>query len=79
MSEVFIRRIKKFDSFISRLATGTPEELAQKMHISKRCVHKYISIMKKSGAPIKYCRKSKTYMYYQTGRFQVGFYGTEDA
>lgn len=77
MSEVFIRRIQKFDSFISRHATGTPEEFAQKMRISKRCVHKYINLMKKSGAPIKYCRKRKSYMYCETGRFYVGFYSAD--
>lgn len=77
MSEIFLNRLKQFDNLIKRNATGTPTELAKKMRISVRCVHKYVSLMKKNGVPIRYCRKNKTYMYSKAGAFYFGFYSDE--
>lgn len=73
MSEVFFERIRVFDNFIYRKSTGTPSELAKKMRISVRCVHKYINLMKKSGAPITYSRSRRTYLYHNVGRFYCEF------
>lgn len=43
--------------------TGTPEELSQKLHVSKRQLYNLIDEFKAMGASIKYNRESKTYYY----------------
>jgi hypothetical protein len=73
MSGLFLEKIKGFDHLIYIKSTGTPSELATKMRISVRCVNKYISLMKKNGAPIIYSRKRRTYLYHNGGRFYCEF------
>ena len=73
MSGLFFERIRGFDHLINKKSTGTPSELATKMRTSVRCVHKYISLMKKNGAPIIYSRKRRTYLYHKDGRFYCEF------
>ena len=43
--------------------TGTPEELAQKLHVSKRQLYNLVDEFRAMGASIKYSRESKTYYY----------------
>ena len=73
MSRAFIESVNKLDHLICQKSTGTPTELARKMKVSTRCVHNYISFMKKKGAPITYNRKRKSYIYSESGMFYFGF------
>jgi predicted DNA-binding transcriptional regulator YafY len=57
------KRLKYIDLLISRSATGTPKNLAQKLNISEITVYRYIREMKELGAPIKYCRSCNSYKY----------------
>ncbi len=57
------KRLKYIDLLISRSATGTPKNLAQKLNISEITVYRYIREMKELGAPIKYCRICSSYKY----------------
>ena len=41
--------------------TGTPREVAQKLHVSDKTVRRMVNILRESGIPIKYCRKSRNY------------------
>ena len=43
--------------------TGTPEELSQKLHVSKRQLYNLLDEFKAMGASIKYSRENKTYYY----------------
>lgn len=45
--------------------TGTPEEFANKLHVSKRQLFNLLDELRGLGASIKYSRYKKTY-YYET-------------
>lgn len=53
----------RLDSLISRKATGTPSMLAERMQVSKRMLHVYLSELRKMGAPIDYDNLGKSYYY----------------
>lgn len=67
-----IQRINRVQYLISHKATGTPEEFAQKLHVSKRQLFNIIGIMKDLGANIKYDRSACTYYY--TKDFDFGIW-----
>ena len=64
-------RMQRIDQLISRGATGTPQELADKMELSKRMVFIYLQAMKDSGLSIRYCRFSKSYVYTDDQRLEI--------
>ncbi|MGE7777764.1 HTH domain-containing protein [Chitinophaga sp. NPDC101104] len=68
-----IYHLKKISQSIGRTSTGTPKELAQKLNICERQVHRYIQLLKRLGAPIDYCRKRKSYYYKVKGHFSAEF------
>ena len=63
MEYQFIKRIKYLDYCIASKTTGSRDQLAKKMNISKSSLHNYISFMKKEGAPIVFCRSTNSYKY----------------
>ena len=56
----YIDRFKRIDQLIRLKATGTPKELAEKLHISEALLYLTLSEMKELGAPICYDKSSKT-------------------
>ena len=68
-----LNRLKRIDYLIQTKSTGTPQELANKLNISKRWVYEYINMLKELGAPIKYCEITRSYLYEQNGRFLIEF------
>lgn len=76
MSLDFIARIqliRQIDHLISIKGTGTPDELAARLNISRRCVYNYINTMKEMGAPIVYDHFRSSYYYAEEGKFKVDF------
>lgn len=69
----YIRRIDRIDQLIRLQATGSPKELADKLGISKRTVYEYIEEMKLLGAPIKYDKYVRSYVYRKKGGFTMCF------
>ncbi len=63
----------EIDSFIFKENTGTPAELAEKIHKSKSSIYRLLHVMKDAGAPIKYCKQYQTYRYTEKGHFKIGF------
>lgn len=59
----FIEKVERLDRLIRQGSTGTAEELAQKLGISKRSVFNYLKWMKDREAPIAFSRKQKSYVY----------------
>jgi predicted DNA-binding transcriptional regulator YafY len=57
------RFVERLFSLIKRKATGDINQLAEKLNISARTVHRLITEMKESGLPIKYCKKGKTFYF----------------
>ena len=58
-----IYRRLKLHELLLHSNTGTPEELAQKLHVSKRQLYNLVDEFRAMGASIKYSRESKTYYY----------------
>ena len=58
-----IYRRLKMHELLLHSNTGTPEELAQKLHVSKRQLYNLVDEFRAMGASIKYSRESKTYYY----------------
>ncbi|MCT4587803.1 MAG: HTH domain-containing protein [Carboxylicivirga sp.] len=72
-----IELMQRIDKLIKRKATGSPQELADRLDISKASVHRVIDVMKEFGAPIEYCIISQSYIYSKEVAFYCGFYGEE--
>lgn len=58
-----IERLQKLNKLIEQEKTGTPEELASRLGISKRQLHNLIETLKDMGAGIVYSKKNGTYQY----------------
>jgi ribosomal protein S25 len=58
-----IKRLILIDKLINQEKTGTPQELAARLKISKSHLFCILKELKECGAPILYDKKSKTYYY----------------
>ena len=56
-------RIQRIDQLIKMKATGSPEELADKLSISKRQVYRYLEMIKSDGKEIHYEPLRRSYTY----------------
>ena len=54
-------------------ATGTPEQLAQRMGVTDRTVKNLIAQLRQMDADICYCHKKRTYFYRFPVKFMFGF------
>lgn len=61
------------DDLIRRKATGTPEEFAQKMDLSRSALLKYIKLLKELNAPVKYDQERRSYCYLFPCKLRLGF------
>ncbi len=62
-STLYIQQLVQVHQLIAQSATGTPQELSYKLHVSKRTIHNYISTLRDMKAPIVYNFRLKTYYY----------------
>lgn len=58
-----IERLQQIHALIETETTGTPRELAKRLHISERLVYHLIEQLKDYNASIRYDRSRKTYYY----------------
>jgi len=58
-----LETIKRIDDLINRKGTGSPDQLAERLQISRASVFRYINDLKSFGAPIKYCKYRNSYIY----------------
>ena len=56
---------------ILKQRTGTPEELAMRMEISRACLFRYMEKLKGYGAEIKYNRTRNCYSYINDFKLKV--------
>jgi predicted DNA-binding transcriptional regulator YafY len=68
-----LERIGRIDQLLRFKSTGTADELAEKLEISRSTLFETLSLMKDLGAEIAYCPHRQTYYYTQEGRFEIGF------
>ena len=64
---------QRINALINRKNAESPTTIAKKLDIAPRTVLKYIAAMKLLGAPIKFCRKQKRYIYTEQGNFVLSF------
>lgn len=69
----YLDRLERLHLLIKRKATGTVDELADKLELSRRQTLEYISEMKEMGAPIQFCKYQQTYVYTRNVTFTIGF------
>ncbi len=69
----YLARLKQIDCLISLRSTGTPEQCACKLNISKRTLFNYINELKNMDMPVTYCRELQSYIYTREGGFEAGF------
>ncbi|MFA0962885.1 HTH domain-containing protein [Roseivirga sp. BDSF3-8] len=71
--QTYVNRLSRLDQLIRLRCTGTPQELADKLGLSKRMVYEYLNAMRDLGAPIAYSNIEKSYFYVGLGQFFIGY------
>jgi predicted DNA-binding transcriptional regulator YafY len=74
MTHESFKRIERIDQLIRIKGTGTAEQLAEKLGISRRSVFNLLNEMKEKGAPIKYDQYRGSYYYDEEGYFKIAIY-----
>lgn len=59
----YLDRIKRIDALVRNKATGTPDEFAKKLGISKSMLMENLAELKKSGLPLEYSTLHRSYIY----------------
>ena len=73
------RLVERLFCLIKRKATGNINQLAVKLNVSTRTVHRLMTEMKESGLPVKYCKKEKTYYFDEEVKYELRItVGNED-
>ena len=67
-------KLDRLDHLIRHAATGTPEELAERIEMSRSSLFELITYLREDmGAPIIYISSRPSYMYSYTPKFHLGF------
>ncbi|TAL71184.1 MAG: HTH domain-containing protein [Bacteroidetes bacterium] len=61
----YLDRISMMHKLVSRQRTGTPEEFAKQLGVSRTSLYELIDEMRSRGAPISYSKSTKTFFYRQ--------------
>ena len=61
----YLDRISMMHKLVSRQRTGTPEEFAQQLGVSRTSLYELIDELRSRGAPIAYSKSAKTFFYSQ--------------
>ncbi|MCB0854538.1 MAG: HTH domain-containing protein [Bacteroidetes bacterium] len=65
--------IERVDGLIRRKATGSADELAQKIGVSRSTIFEIINCMKTMGAEIEYSNIKRSYHYIVEKDLAIGF------
>ncbi len=70
--------IERIDSLIKKRATGSPEQMARLLGVSRSTWFNYLTVLKEDlHFPIEYDRHTRTYYYSKTGAFRIGYVADE--
>jgi hypothetical protein len=61
----YLDRIGKMHKLVQRQRTGTPEEFAKQLGVSRTSLYELIDELRSRGAPILYSKSTKTFFYSQ--------------
>jgi hypothetical protein len=67
----YIERLRRMDSLISMVATGTPEEFAEKLGVRRSTLFLSLQEMREMGVDIKYSLNRQSYYYADNRRIKV--------
>ena len=73
MPKHYFNRLERLDYLIRKKSSGSSQELAEKLEVSKRTIYEYLEILKSLGAEIEYDNRKKTYYYKKSGKFNFRF------
>ena len=59
----YLDRISMMHKLVSRRMTGTPEECAKQLGVSRTSLYELIDELRSRGAPIVYSKSAKTFFY----------------
>jgi predicted DNA-binding transcriptional regulator YafY len=68
-----IHQIERLDQLIRFQKTGTPEDLAKTMKISKRTLYRYIDYLKELDCPVYYNENKESYCYKYSGKLNIKY------
>lgn len=69
-----IERLNKINYLITHRATGTPDEFAEKVNLSRRQLFNHLEYLRCIGAKIKYDRYNETYYFCDGFEFEIRLY-----
>lgn len=55
--------LDRIDSLIRRKATGTPDEFAEKLDLSRASLYRYLNVLRNAGAIIDYDQQENSFFY----------------
>lgn len=61
----YLDRISMMHKLVSRQVTGTPDEFARRLGVSRTSLYELIDELRSRGAPITYSKSAKTFFYSQ--------------
>jgi biotin operon repressor len=61
----YLDRISMMNKLVTRQRTGTPEEFAAQLGVSRTSLYELIDELRSRGAPIAYSKSAKTFYYMQ--------------
>ncbi len=67
----YIDRVNLLNNLIAAKRTGTPDELAKRLYLSKSRLFRVIEDLKLKGALINYSREARTYYYTNNFKMQI--------
>ena len=73
-----IHLLNKINELIQSEKSLTPIDFCNKLAISERQFYEYINMMKKLGAPVRFDRKLKRYVYTKPGSLSIAFQRTSE-
>ena len=59
----YLERISRMHRMVQRKATGTPDECARQLGVSRTTLYELIDELRLHGAPIVYSKSARTYYY----------------
>ncbi len=69
----YIERIEMIHKLVEQECTGTPEEFARRLGISRTRLYEIMDDLKLEGAPIAYSRSTRTFYYEEPFHIEISF------
>ena len=68
-----LERLKRMNRLIKEERTGSPQEFAKRLGVSKSHLYRCIEEVRELGAPIRFCRTRQTYFYKNEFELKVSY------